>query len=64
MIEEVLLQYGVLGVFVIILISYNQRLMKKTDLREEALAQVVKNNTEVMGQVKQAISLCPSNPLR
>ncbi len=55
MIETTLINYGGIGILALVMIVYNNRLMKRLDDREEKLAQVVVNNTVIMGEVRELL---------
>lgn len=40
---ELIINYGLVGLIIVILVSYNQRLMKKQDERERELIELIKN---------------------
>lgn len=61
MIEETLLQYGALGVLILLLILQLRNQQQKDDERQNRLISVIENNTIAMTKTYQVIKKCRRN---
>lgn len=59
MMEELLIQYGALGVCMLIFMGFFYRYYTDSKKFQDNLTQVVNNNTVALTKVYEVISLCP-----
>lgn len=58
MMEEQLVNYGPLGIMIIILVSLLVKQMQKDDKRDEKMSRVIENNTVALTKVHETIKRC------
>ncbi len=58
MIETALMDYGVMGVFVLTLLTALRYMVKKDEKRDEALFQIVTNNTVALSKFNETTKKC------
>lgn len=59
MIEDQILQYGVLGIWTVVNLGTIKWFMKKDDQKDQQLRAVIENNTIVMTRVAERMQDCP-----
>jgi len=58
--EEVLLQYGALGISFILFMGFFYKYYNDTKIFQDKMTTVVENNTIALTKVHEIISMCPN----